>query len=163
VAEMAVRVEQFANRFVSKAQVLTACLASAERWAEIDPNHPDSIAVREEIKKIEPEFSGLLSDLVKLTKECEAYIQGKGQGNGRLSAAPCSRADELRITSVVSEMTAAANEYAEQKQRYAALPGWVEDTTEFLIGTHRFFQECGWIDGVPKQRRKTRPLTRARG
>src|ERR1700685_3652598 len=128
MAEMAVRVEQFANRFVSKTQVLTACLASAERWAEIDPNHPDSIAVRKEIKKIEPEFSDLLSDLVKLTKECEAYIQGKGQGKvqgkGRLSAAPCSRADELRITSVVSEMTAAANEYAEQKERYAALPRW---------------------------------------
>ena len=144
-------------------RVTTACLASAERWAEIDPNHPDSVAVRKEIEKIQPEFTSLLDDLRRLTRECKfLYLQGTGQGSGKYSATPCNRADELRITSAVREMTVAVNEYAEQKERYAALPRWVEDTTEILIGSHRFFQECSLIDRGPKQRRQTRQLTRAR-
>ena len=75
--EMADRVEQFANRFVSKARLLTAFLDSAVRWAEIDPNHPDVVAARKEIVKIDPEFTTMLNDLVNLTKDCETDIQGE--------------------------------------------------------------------------------------
>jgi hypothetical protein len=132
---MADRVEQFANRFVSKARFLTFCLASAERWAEIDPNHPDAVAVRKEIVKIDPEFTSLLNDLVNLTKDCETGIQGE-----ETNAAPGDSRDEQRIAAAVGEMTAVVKEYTKQRERYAALPNWIEDTnTEFLIGSQRFF------------------------
>jgi hypothetical protein len=136
VFEMADRVEQFANRFVSKARLLTAFLDSAVRWAEIDPNHPDVVAARKEIVKIDPEFTTMLNDLVNLTKDCETDIQGE-----EANAAPGDSPDEQRIAAALSEMTAVLKEYTKQRERYAALPNWIEDTnTEFLIGSQRFFR-----------------------
>jgi hypothetical protein len=156
VAEMADRVEQFANLFVSKARVLTACFASAERWAEIDPNHPDAVAVRKAIAKIDPAFSCMLNDLVKLTKDYEAYLLGKEPRN----AALCVRGDEQRIAAAVGEMTAVVREYTKQRERYDALPPWVEDTTEFLIGSHRFFRESAYLE-APQLGRKTQQVVRS--
>jgi methionyl-tRNA synthetase len=135
---MADRVEQLANRVVSKARVFTVCLGSAERWAEIDSSHPDAVAVRKEIGKIDAEFARLLNDFVKLATDCEAYIQGNDPYN-----APVDSPDKQRIAAAVGEITAVVNEYTIQKERYAALPHWVEEA-EFLIGSHRFFRQCSW-------------------
>jgi hypothetical protein len=156
VAEMTDRAEWFAKRFVSEANVLTACLASAQKWAELDPNHPDSVAVRKTIAKIDPAFSWMLNDLVKLTKDCEGYLLGKDPRN----AAPCGRGDEQRIAAAVGEMTAVVREYTKQRERYDALPTRVEDTTEFLIGNHRFFRESP-SPKAPQLRRKTQQVVRS--
>jgi len=121
---MADRVEQFANRFVPKCKVLTARLLSAQSWAEIDPNHPDAIAVRKEIVKTEPEFTRMLNDLVKLTNDCKAP-----------NATPGDLADEQRMVAALSEMTAVVKECTKQEERYAVFQ---ECNTEFLIGRRRF-------------------------
>jgi hypothetical protein len=84
---------------------------------------------------IDPEFTRMLNDLVKLTQDCEAYIRRKEplEASARL-------AEVKRIAAAVGEMTAVVKEYTKQRERYAALPNWIEDTnTEFLIGSQRFF------------------------
>jgi len=106
VSEMADRVEQFANCFVPKVKVLTACLVSAQRWTEIDPNHPDAVAIRKEIAKIDPEITCMLNDLVNLAEDCKPYIHGKEPPN----AAPGHLADEQRIAATLGEMTAVVKE-----------------------------------------------------
>jgi len=103
---MADRVEQFANCFVPKVKVLTACLVSAQRWAEIDPNHPDAVAIRKEIAKIDPEITCMLNDLVNLAEDCKPYVHGKEPPN----AAPGHLADEQRIAATLGEMTAVVKE-----------------------------------------------------
>ena len=159
MGEIADRVEQFANRFVSKAKVLTARLVSSRRWAEIDSNHPNAVAFRKETVEIDPEFTRMLNDLVKLTNDCEAHIQGKEPLD-----APAGLADKQRIAAAVGEMTAVVKEYTKQKERDTALPKWLStcgvlrrsDTSsthvlslqptagvwgtnaEFLIGSSRF-------------------------
>jgi hypothetical protein len=153
---MADRVEQFANLFVSKGRVLTVCLASAERWAEIDPHHPDAVAVRKEIVKIESEFTSLLNDLVNLTRDCATDIQGEEP-----NATPGDSLDEQRIAAAVSEMIAVVKEYTKQRERYAALPNWIEDTNaEFLIGSQRFFRQSAFVE-VPQLGRKTHQVVRS--
>ena len=138
VSDKADRVEQFANGFVPKVKVLTIRLVSAQMWAEIDPNHPDAVAVRQEIAKIDPEFTRMLNDLVKLTNECKPYMNGKQPPN----ANPGDLADERRMVAALSEMTAVVKECTKQEERYVALRNRVKETNnEFLIGNHRFFQE----------------------
>lgn len=131
MSEMADRVEQFANRFVPKAKALTARLVRAQRWAEIDPNHLDAIAVRKEIANFDPEFTRMLNDLVQLATDCTPYMHSKEPPH-----VPDDLSDERRITTALSEMTAVVKECTKQKERYVGL----EDTnTEFLIGSSRFF------------------------
>ncbi len=131
MSEMADRVRQFANRFVPKVKVLTARLAGAQRWAEIDPNHLDAIAVRKEIANFDREFTRVLNDLVKLTQECTPYLHSKQPTNtsGDLS-------DERRIAAALRETTAVVKECTKQEERYATLKNF---KTEFLIGSSRFF------------------------
>ena len=144
---MADRVEQLAKRVASRARDFTVCLDSAERWAEIDPSHPDAVAVRKETGKVDAEFARLLNDLVELINDCVAHIHC----NDRYIAGPVDLADVQRITVAVGAMIAVVNEYTIQKKRYAALPHWVDDT-EFLIGSHRFFRQSAWVDEVPRRR-----------
>lgn len=146
MTEMADRMEQLAKRVVSKARVFTGCVGSAERWAEIDSSHPDAVAVWKETGKVDAEFARLLNDFVKLARDCEAYIQANDP-----YSAPVDFADEQRIAEAVGEITAVAKEYTKQRERYAALPNWIEDTnTEFLIGSHRFFRQSAWVNERPK-------------
>ena len=158
MGEMADRVEHFADRLVSKTRVLTACLASAAKWAEIDPCHPDGVAVRNEIVKLEPEVSCVLNDLVALTQECEVCLRARVSSDG----APLHLRDEQRIAAAVADMTTALKEYSKQRESYVSLPGWVEDPTEYLIGSHRFFRETAWPGELLKHRRKTRAVLRTR-
>ncbi len=120
MCEIADRVEQFANRFVPKAKDLTARLVSSRRWAEIDANQPDAVVFRKEIVIVDPEFKGMLNDLMKLAKDCEAYVQG----NTPLDA-PVALADKQRIAAAVGEMTAVVKEYTKQRERDTALPKWL--------------------------------------
>jgi primosomal protein N'' len=134
---MADRVEQFASRFVPKVEILTALLATAQRWAKIDPHHPDAVRVRKEIAKIDSEFTRMLNDLVQLVQECQPYMDPS-------DVAGCDpEADqdyETRIAPALSHMTAAIKECTKQKEQYAALSGQVEESdAEFLIGSGRFF------------------------
>jgi len=122
VSEMADRVEQFANRFVPLAKVVTARLVSAQRWAEIDPYHIDAVAVRKEIAKIDPEFTHMLNDLVKITQDCAPDVHRREPPN----AVPGDLADDQRIATALREMTAVVKECTKQEERYAALSNWVE-------------------------------------
>lgn len=159
MGEIADRVEQFANRFVPKAKNLTARLVSSRRWAEVDTDHPNAVVFRKEIVIVDPEFTSMLNDLMKLAKDCEAYVQG----NAPLDA-PVALADKQRIVAAVGAMTAVVKEYTKQRERDTALPKWLTncgvlrrtDTTsthvlslqppsgvgrtdaEFLIGSSRF-------------------------
>ena len=111
MSEMANRVEQFTNCFVPKVKVLTACLVCAQRWAEIDPNHPDAVAIRKEIAKIDPEITGMLNDLVNLAEDCKPYRHGEEPPN----AAPGLLADEQRIAAALRKMTAVVKECTKQE------------------------------------------------
>lgn len=133
MSQMADRVEQFASRFVPKVEILTALLATAQRWVKIDPHHPDAVRVRKEIAKIDSEFTRMLNDLVQLVQDCQPYMEGSNAGAGDLDY-------ETRIAPALSDMTAAIKECTKQKEQYAALSGWVEEIdAEFLIGSSRFF------------------------
>jgi hypothetical protein len=133
VSAMADRVEEFANRFISRLEILTTHLVSAQRWAKIDPWHPDAVAVRKEIVKIDSEFTRMLSDLVTLVEECQPYMDSSNAGAGDLDY-------ETRIAPALAEMTAAIKAVTKEKEHYAALPSGVEEIeTEFLIGSGRFF------------------------
>ena len=121
MSEMADRVEQFANRFVPKAKVLTARLVSAQRWAEIDPCHMDAVAVGKEIAKFDPEFTRMLNDLVKLTEDCKPHIDGNKSPN----TVPDDQANEQRIAAALGEMTALIKECTQGYERWAALPNRV--------------------------------------
>ncbi|MFZ3264617.1 MAG: hypothetical protein WA172_11510 [Terriglobales bacterium] len=57
---------------------------------------------------------------MKLTKDCEAYVQG----NAPLDA-PVALADKQRIATAVGEMTAIVREYNKQRERDTALPKWL--------------------------------------
>ncbi len=158
MCEIADRVEQFANRFVPKAKTLTARLVSSRRWAEIDTDHPNAVVFRKEIVIVDPEFTSMLDDLTKLTKDCEAYVQGEEPVD-----VPVPLADKQRIAAAVGEMTAVVKEYTKQRERDTALPKWLTNcgvlrrsetsatpvlslqspagsgtNTEILIGSHRF-------------------------
>jgi hypothetical protein len=159
VGEIADRVEQFANRFVSKTRVSTARLVSSRRWVETNPDDPSAVAIRKEIATIDPEFTRMLDDLVKLTNDCEAYIR-----KDELLDASAGLAEVQRIRAAVGAMTAVVKEYAKQRERDTALPKWLttcgvlrrSDTSsthvlslqpasggggtdaEFLIGSSRF-------------------------
>ncbi|MGA9805354.1 MAG: hypothetical protein WBQ46_19045 [Terriglobales bacterium] len=111
MSEMADRVEQFANCFVPKVKVLTACLVSAQRWAEIDLTHPDAVAIRKEIEKIDPEITRMLHDLVNLAEDCKPYRHGEELPN----AAPGLLADEQRIAAALRKMTAVVKECTKQE------------------------------------------------
>jgi len=133
VSHMADRVEQFANRFIPRVQILTTHLVSAQRWAKIDPTHPEAVAVRREIAKFDSEFTHMLTDLVKLVEDCQPYMDPS-------SAATRDLAYETRIAPALADMTAAIREVTKEKEHYAALPGWLEESNaEFLIGSGRFF------------------------
>ena len=121
MSERADRVEQFANRFVPKARVLTASLVSAQRWAQIDPYHMDAVAVRKEIAKFDPEFIRMLYDLVKLTEDCKPPIDDNASPN----AVPDDQANEQRIAAALGEMTALIKECTQEYERWAALPNRV--------------------------------------
>ena len=115
--EIADRVEQFANPFVSKAKVLTARLVNSQTWVEIEPVDPSAVALRKEIVTIDPEFTRMLNDLVKLTQDCEAYIRRKEP----LEAS--AGLDEVqRIGAAVDTMTAVVMEYTKQRKRETSLP-----------------------------------------
>jgi hypothetical protein len=114
-------VEQFANRFVPQARVLTARLVSAQRWAEIDPYHMDAVAVRKEIAKFDPEFIRMLYDLVKLTGDCKPPLDDNESPN----AVPDDQANEQRIAAALGEMTALIKECTQEYERWAALPNRV--------------------------------------
>jgi hypothetical protein len=119
VSEMADRVEQFANRFVPLVKIVTARLVRAQRWAEIDPHHIDAVAIRKEIAKVDPEFTHMLSDLVKIAQDCTSDIY-------RSEPVPSDLADDQRIATSMREMTAAIKECTKEEERYVALSDWVE-------------------------------------
>ena len=117
MGEIADRVEQFANPFVSKAKVLTARLVNSQTWVEIEPVDPSAVALRRESVTIDPEFTRMLNDLVKLTQDCEAYIRRKEP-----LEASAGLGEVQRIAAAVGEMTAVVKEYTKQRERDAALP-----------------------------------------
>jgi hypothetical protein len=117
VGDIADRIEQFANPFVSKAKVLTARLVNSQTWVEIEPVDPSAVALRKEIVTIDPEFTRMLNGLVKLTQDCEAYIRRKEP-----LEASAGLAEVHRIAAAVGEMTAVVREYTKQRERDAALP-----------------------------------------
>ena len=117
MGDIADRIEQFANRFTSKIKVLTAQLVSSQTWVEIEPVDPSAAALRRESVTIDPEFTRMLNDLVKLTQDCEAYIRRKEP-----LEAPAGLAELQRIAAAVGEMTAVVMEYAKQRKRETALP-----------------------------------------
>jgi hypothetical protein len=116
VGDIADRIEQFANPFVSKAKVLTARLVNSQTWVEIEPVDPSAVALRKETT-IDPEFTRMLNDLVKLTQDCEAYIRRKEP-----LEASAGLGEVQRIAAAVGEMTAVVKEYTKQRERDAALP-----------------------------------------
>jgi hypothetical protein len=133
VSPVADRVEEFANRFIPRVEILTTHLVRAQRWAKIDPRHPDAVAVRKEIVKIDSEFTPMLSDLVKLVHDCQPYVDSS-------NAAAADLDYETRIAPALAKMTAAIKAVTKEKEHYAALPIWVEEIeAEFLIGSGRFF------------------------
>lgn len=124
------RVDEFANRFIPKLEILTALLISAQRWAKFDPHHPDAVKVRKEIARVDAEFTYMLSDLVMLVEECQPSMDPDNADNP---------AYETRIAPALAEMTARIKEVTKEKEHYAAPPRPVEKSNpELLMGSGRF-------------------------
>ena len=133
MSPIADRVQEFSNRFIPRVEILTTHLVRAQRWARIDPRHPDAVAVRREIVKIDSEFTRMLSDLVKLVEDCQSYMDSS-------NTAAADPDYETRIAPALAAMTAAIKAVTREKEHYAALPSLAEEIdAEFLIGSGRFF------------------------
>lgn len=117
MGDLADRIEQFANRFISKAKALTARLVNSRTWVELEPVDPCAVVFRREIVTTDSEFTRMLNDLVKLTQDCEAYIRSQVPLD-----VPSGLAEVQRIARVVGEMTAVVNEYTTQRERQITLP-----------------------------------------
>jgi hypothetical protein len=136
VSHTADRVDEFANRFIPKVEILTALLISAQRWTKIDPQHPDAVKIRKEVARIDAEFTYMLSDLVMLVEECQPCMDPDNADH---------TAYETRIAPALAEMTARIKEVTREKEHYATGPHAAvarpieESSPEFLIGSGRFF------------------------
>jgi hypothetical protein len=114
ISEVADKLEEFADVFIPKTRILIQRYKDAQTWAEIDPEHPDAVRVREEIGRREFEEQLPVARLEVLLKDTQPSMT-----NEKLAEKDPEAAD--RGFAAVDEMEELEQECLRQSRRYHAI------------------------------------------